>query len=144
ALIALGQAASGSADVLDAVRPALSQLAERTTLTATAFRALPDARLVAVASVNGGGAFQVAQSLGVTFPLSPPMGTLQFAFASAERFKALGAAVEAQGLIASSLDRETLVQDIRDIRRRGFSWSVAFGGNVEAGRAEVEAWLAAA
>jgi DNA-binding IclR family transcriptional regulator len=144
ALISLGHTASGSADVLEAVRSVLPALAEQSRLAATAFRALPNGRLVAVANVTAPGPFHVAQPLGASFPLAPPMGTLEFAFASEAKLEALVAWAEAKDLLGSSLDREALFQDIVDIRDQGFAWSVAYGENIDAGRTDVHSWLKSA
>jgi DNA-binding IclR family transcriptional regulator len=140
-LIALGDAASGGGDVLDAARSTLPGLAEQSNLTASAYRLLPDARLVAVASVSSSGLFQVMQPVGKTFPLVPPMGTLEYAFASASRLATMLASAEAQGFIKGDLDKEMLEEDIRWIRDRGYSWSISLGTNRDVGRTEVRSWL---
>jgi len=140
-LIALGDAASGSSDVLDAARSALPALAEDSKLTATAYRLLPDAHLVAVASVSSSGPFQVVQPVGKTFPLVPPMGTLEYAFASAARLTAMLAAAEAQGFFKNDVDKEMLEEDIQWIRDRGYSWSISLGINRDVSRTEVRTWL---
>jgi DNA-binding IclR family transcriptional regulator len=141
ALVALGEAASGAADVLQAARNALPALAERSRLTAAAFRFLPDWRLAAVACVNSAGPFQVNQVLGQTFHLIPPVGTLEFAFSSPTRFAEMLNVAKTQGLIKTDLDVKTLEEDVHFIREHGYSWSASLGVNREASRKDLVEWL---
>ncbi|MDB5447885.1 MAG: hypothetical protein JWQ97_3202 [Phenylobacterium sp.] len=141
ALIALGDAAAGSGDVLEAARTALPGLATQSNLTASAYRLTPDARLVAVASVNSSGPFQINQAVGRTFPLAPPMGTLQFAWSSPAKLQAMLSAASAQGYGSYNEDRDTFVDDVVWARTHGYSWTVSLGGNRKSGLGEVRQWL---
>ena len=143
ALISLGEAAAGEGNLLSAAKAALKELAAQTGLSASAFRLLPDARLIAIASVSGPGAFQVRQPFSeAIFPLTPTTGLAEIAWASAARMDQLRSVALARGLGMFDEDREAFVEDVRLAREHGYTWGVVLGGgNPKVQGKEVLRWL---
>jgi DNA-binding IclR family transcriptional regulator len=142
ALISLGEAAAGDGNLLSAAKAALKELAAQTGLTASVFRLLPDARLVAVASVRGPGDFPIRLPFGeAIFPLTAITGLAEIAWASARQADQLRSATLARGLAAYDEDREAFVEDVRFARDHGYTWGVVLGGNPKIQGKEVLRWL---
>jgi DNA-binding IclR family transcriptional regulator len=142
ALIGLGRTAAAETPAEVAARAALPGLAQLTGFGASAWKPVATGHLVAVARAEGTRSLQIAVTVGLTVPLSPPFGTSYLAWAPAGELERWFGVARAGGFApAPGADLEAYLEDLEGVRARGFSHSIRVAPDSAAGLAELEEWL---
>src|SRR5207247_1540569 len=120
ALIGLGRAAAAETPAEAAARSALPGLAQQTGFGASVWKPVGTAYLTAVARAEGTRSLQIAVTVGLTVPLSPPFGTSYLAWAPAPELRRWAEAARAGGFgPGSGAELDAYLDELEAVRARG-------------------------
>lgn len=140
ALIELGASALADGPRLELVRTALTELAAETETSTEAFQALPDGRMICMASCAGPGPVYLNRAPGSFIPVSPLVVLMQHAWDTRyDERQLLGRLMRAErGNAALS---PHAAEDLAWVRRQGYGWVIGAGDATPQNMADVARWL---